>query len=273
MGIDNSAAKLLVTARIENRINFNKSVVIGRQRNYISKNLARKLEKLFSIPESDFQNDYSEFLFKALGAETLSCLDISSYEGADVIQDLNIPISNDLVGKFSCVIDIGTSEHVMNAAQSISNLRNLCGVGGHVIMLNPANNWLGHGFYQFSPELFYRSFSDEFGFKIKQVFLIEKHIFGEKWFKLNDPKNEGRRVSITTKHPTYIGVIAEKISNSQIGSTNQSDYELAWQRNEVSKLGALYLRLPKTLRKITALLVIKNLDKHRNKLRKYKPQS
>ena len=105
------------------------------------------------------------------------------------------------------------------------------------------------------------------------MFLIEKHIFGEKWFKLNDPKNEGRRVSITTKHPTYIGVIAEKISNSQIGSTNQSDYELAWQRNEVSKLGALYLRLPKTLRKITALLVIKNLDKHRNKLRKYKPQS
>ena len=273
MGIDNSAAKLLVTARIENSVNFNKSVVVGRQRNYISKNLARKLKSHFSIPEKDFDNEYSEFLFKALGAENLSCLDISSYEGADIIQDLNVPLSDEFVGKFSCVVDIGTSEHVMNVAQSISNLRNLCSVGGHVIMLNPANNWLGHGFYQFSPELFYRSFSDEFGFKINQVFLIEKHIFGEKWFRLNDPKNEGRRVSIATKHPSYIGVIAEKTSNSQVVSTNQSDYELAWQENKVSKLGALYLGLPKTLRNITAQLVIKNLNKHRNKLRRYKPQS
>jgi hypothetical protein len=272
MGIDNAAAKLLVSARIENEVNFDSSVVVGRQRNYISKTLARKLVKQLLIPENDFRSEYSEFLFKALGSEDLSCLDISAYEGADVIQDLNIPLASDLFGRFNCVIDRGTSEHSMDAAQSISNLRNLCRIGGPVIMLNPANNWLGHGFYQFSPELFYRSFSDEFGFKIKQVFLIEKRFFGDKWFQLNDPKNEGRRVSITTRYPTYIGVIAEKISNSQISSTNQSDYELAWQKNQASALGSLYLRLPEILKKITSFLIIRNLEKYRNKLRKYKPK-
>jgi hypothetical protein len=272
MGIDNAAAMLLVTARNENEVNFNNSVVIGRQKNYISKTLSRKLLRNLSISENQFRNEYSEFLFKALGAENLSCLDISAYEGADVIQDLNIPIADDLYGRFNCVIDIGTSEHIMDAAQSISNLRNLCRLGGHVIMLNPANNWLGHGFYQFSPELFYRSFSDEFGFKIKQVFLIEKRFFSDKWFQLNDPKNEGRRVSITTRYPTYIGVIAEKISNSQISSTNQSDYELAWQKNQASALGSIYLRSPEILKKIASFLIIRNLEKYRNKLRKYKPK-
>ena len=37
-------------------------------------------------------------------------------------------------------------------------------VGGSIFVNTPANNMMGHGFYQFSPELMYRIFAEANGF-------------------------------------------------------------------------------------------------------------
>ena len=85
---------------------------------------------------------------------------------------MNIPISDSSKDKYTVVIDGGSLEHVFNFPIAIKNCMEMLQVGGYFISLAPANNMLGHGFYQFSPELFYRIFSKENGFSVVQY--VEK---------------------------------------------------------------------------------------------------
>ena len=46
-------------------------------------------------------------------------------------------------------------------------------VGGHFMQLTVANNFMGHGFWQLSPELIYRIFTEDNGYRIECVLLHE----------------------------------------------------------------------------------------------------
>ena len=96
--------------------------------------------------------------------DTIS-IDASAYENATMVHDMNLPVGDELKQKFSVVIDGGTLEHVFNFPTAIRNCMEMLKVGGHFFAHTMANNFMGHGFYQFSPELFYRVFSPENGFR------------------------------------------------------------------------------------------------------------
>jgi hypothetical protein len=68
--------------------------------------------------------------------------------------------------QFSVVYGAETIEHVFNILQAFKNCMEMVCVSGH---FNVANNYMGHGFWQFGPELIYRIFSRENGFQIKAV--------------------------------------------------------------------------------------------------------
>lgn len=210
---------------------------------------------------------YADAFFHALGAEDFDILDISDYENANLLHDLNIPLPREHKNSYSVVIDIGTIEHVFDAVQAVKNIRDLCKVGGHVIMMNPANSWLGHGFYQFSPEFFFRAFDYVNGFKVTKVFLIKKKIFGHAWYVLSDPITQGRRGIIETNKPCYIAVIAKKESDIELSNKPQAaDYEQVWQIKELSKFGRIYTELPHIPKIITEKILIKPLYLYRNRL-------
>lgn len=97
-----------------------------------------------------------EPLARALGAGNVSSCDFSGYEKATLIHDLNVPIGPEWHERFDMVIDGGTLEHVFNFPVAIANCMNLVKTGGHLLLFSPSNNMCGHGFYQFSPELFFR---------------------------------------------------------------------------------------------------------------------
>ena len=69
-----------------------------------------------------------------------------------------------LKNKYTLVIDGGCLEHIFNFPVAIKNCMEMLQEGGHFIGITPANNLMGHGFYQFSPELYFRIFSKENGF-------------------------------------------------------------------------------------------------------------
>lgn len=214
-----------------------------------------------------FSAEYADGFLTSIGAKDFQVLDVSDYEGAKVIHDLNLPIPESLREKFSVVMDIGTSEHVYSAVQSISNIRDLCEVGGHVLMLSPANNYLGHGFYQFSPELLFRAFDKEYGFEISSLYLIKKGLFREEWYELADPRNMKRRGNIQTRKRCYIGVLARKVSTvGDPDSPQQSDYVSAWEERRVSKLGAIYLGMPPVIRRLIEFTVLAIYTRFRNRL-------
>lgn len=94
-------------------------------------------------------------LFQALGFSSLSALDASLYEGADIAHDLNVrEIPQGCERAFDLVFDGGTLEHVFDIPAALSVVAGMTRAGGRVIHLSPLSNCVDHGFYSFSPTLF-----------------------------------------------------------------------------------------------------------------------
>ncbi len=94
-------------------------------------------------------------LFRLLGYKTVESIDYFPDEHPTYVEDLNRPIPQGLQGKYSLVYDGGTMEHCFNPPQVMMNAAALVKAGGIVIHHVPMNNWVDHGFYQFSPTLFF----------------------------------------------------------------------------------------------------------------------
>jgi hypothetical protein len=94
-------------------------------------------------------------LFRLLGYETTESIDYFPDEHPTYVEDLNCSVPHTLHGRYSLVYDGGTMEHCFNSPQVMKNAVALVKTGGIVIHHVPTNNWVDHGFYQFSPTLFF----------------------------------------------------------------------------------------------------------------------
>ena len=97
--------------------------------------------------------------------------------------------------------------------------------------MDGANNFLGHGFYQFSPELLWRAFSSDTGWQVDMMYLA---ILGGTPTPrmLVDPKTTGARDEIrSTPGPTYLMMVARKLrGDAGVADIQQSDYQATWDR-------------------------------------------
>jgi len=158
-------------------------------------------------------------------------MDYSPYKGAKIVHDLNEPLPATLREKFDMVFDGGTLEHVFNFPQALHNAMNLVKPGGWYTGFTPGNNWFGHGFYQFSPELYYRALSPQNGFSSCAVFIVPEG-FGLKWYLVEDPEKMKFRSNLITGLRTPLMVVARKsASTPEKLRIQQSDYEAYWQKN------------------------------------------
>jgi hypothetical protein len=176
MGVDAQALRLFCEWQ-ERQISFTSTMMIGRQ-NFSAELNADDLRGLGIANQeaSDIlKQGYIEPLLRRLGAQRVESIDQSDYEHASIIHDLNEPIPESLKKSFSCVFDGGTLEHVFNFPLAIKNCMEMVAVGGHFLGITCANNFTGHGFYQFSPELFYRVFSPENGYIVEDMLLCQTH--------------------------------------------------------------------------------------------------
>ena len=104
-------------------------------------------------------------------------------------------------------------------------------------MFSVANNHCGHGFYQFSPELFFRIFQPENGFETRAVILVKHPFPGSELsktqicFQVKDPAISGRRSTLVTRSPLGIMVHAVKIGSKSVFEQypQQSDYTSTWR--------------------------------------------
>lgn len=62
-------------------------------------------------------------------------------------------LPDELVGTYDYIFDGGTLEHVFDTAKALVNISKILKVHGKVMHINPANNSMTHGLYQFSPNL------------------------------------------------------------------------------------------------------------------------
>ena len=207
---------------------------------FLNNLLEKEDYKRLNIPIN--QDVYADKLLKQhFNLSSLNALDYSSFEDADIIHDLNVPLENSKK-QFDTVVDFGTTEHVFNVTECLKNISNLCKVKGCIVHCLPANNNCGHGFWQFSPELFFSIYNDKNGFNETEIFLI--NLFDKKnWYKINK-QNSGERLELNSAEPLYLLVKTKKIGKNLYQNINQSDYEKQWsnvKHLEVSKKSRLSL--------------------------------
>jgi len=138
MGISRGASKLIAST-------LGKS---GPRRRAITFGVQR-------VETDDGREIHQDELFGRLGFATVESIDYYPDEKPTHVLDLNLPVPADLRGQFDLVYDGGTMEHCFNAPQVMRNAASLAASNGLVIHHVPMNNWVDHGFYQFSPTLFF----------------------------------------------------------------------------------------------------------------------
>jgi SAM-dependent methyltransferase len=235
MGIAYTSAKILLNAKKDN-ISFENVLTIGRQSLFLFSSQLLKLEKQYQIDchrEQLKKEPYAETFLKIfLGAKSVTSLDCSDYEQCSILHDMNYPVEKALHEKYDVVIDGGSLEHVFNFPVALANCMNMVKKGGSLFVFSMANNHLGHGFYQLSPELFYRVFQKQYGYAIRTL-LLEEHPFpgGEltrnnKLYDVVDPEDVGQRVGLINKNPLLISVHAVRKEITTIFDKYpiQSDY-------------------------------------------------
>jgi hypothetical protein len=265
MALDNDGIRFMMYAR-KLGVSFARTATVGRQILFPEPGaFHRELQKNgFGVTRENSDamltssDGYAEDFFRLIGAESVESFDASSYENATRIHDFNEPLPAEYKNKYSVVIDGGTLEHVFNFPTAIKNCMEMLEVGGHFLNLTPANNFMGHGFYQFSPELFFRIFSPENGFQIEKM-LIHEWLQEAQWYEITDPEEVRERVTLMNYYPSLILVIAKKIADVPVLQTRpqQSDYSAMWDGKAQSEKGPAVYFSPDTIPPMTVSRLVK----------------
>jgi hypothetical protein len=173
-----------------------------------------------SLDDVSQENFSDKFLKDFLNASTVSVLDVDPYQGADIITNLNKPIDLTQTGTFDTILDFGTLEHLSNFSSALTNYFEILASGGSYCFLVPANNWLDHGFFQFSPTFFIDFCAKNGGVRAKDMF----YVCGDHLLRFQDSDHYTRRVLAKTSSPLFVGGVIEKISSGISLDFLQSKY-------------------------------------------------
>ena len=111
-----------------------------------------------------------------LGAERVFVADVSDYENADYLIDLNNEVAEMYYEKFDVILDSGTMEHIFDVPMALKNYVKMVKKWGRLMFILPCSNTINHGFYSFNPNLFFDFFSAN-GFSDFSCYLIEESSF------------------------------------------------------------------------------------------------
>lgn len=187
--------------------------------------LAAELERLRAAGEG-----FAEPFLQRMGFGAVDSLDCSDYEGCTLVHDLNRPIPREWHRRYDVVFDGGTLEHVFHFPNAVANAAGLVREGGCLVTVTTSNNYNGHGFYQFSPELFYRLFDLERGFRVELMALAQA-IGRPRRYRVEDPQRIGCRVTFGGCGPLLLLMIARRVRAVPHDAPVpfQSDYQKTWR--------------------------------------------
>jgi hypothetical protein len=245
MALDFNSVKFLFWAR-KLGVSFNRTLTLGHLGLPCPPRKMHQAVRDFQFPANAAEVDncfrmtfgkelYADEFFKLLGAKELVSVDRSDYEAATLLHDLNEPFPTDLRGRFDLVMDGGTLEHIFDYPSALRHCLQTVSVGGHFITITPANQYMGHGFYQFSPELFFRVFAAQNGFALRKIVIFECFKADAAFYEVTDPAVSGWRVQLVdSPAPMMLAVLAQKTAEVPLFNPppQQSDYAAEWSRRQ-----------------------------------------
>jgi SAM-dependent methyltransferase len=225
MGLDINGSRFLLAEK-KRGLALGRLLTLGRQEIFMTSSEYSAILNELGVTQTE--ETYGDDFFHGLGASILEIMDASGYEGAALIHDLNIPIGPEHHSSFDTVIDGGTLEHVFHFPNSIKNCMDLVKPGGNLILMTPWHNYSGHGFYQFSPELFYNILSPANGYIVERMLIVSKGY----WYEVRNPSDIKRRIQIASPDAIDLFIRAKRTGSERIFQTwpQQSDYSAAWEQ-------------------------------------------
>ncbi len=260
MGLDYNGVRLMAYAKTLDPA-LDSIVMLGRQSLHTDAAGIRAVFEEFRIPfdERDPQRlvetggGYCEPLLKHLGFCRIESIDFSGYEHPTHVHDFNRPLPPGFDVSYDMVLDGGSLEHIFNFPIALRNCMRMVKPGGIFVTITPCNNLCGHGFYQFSPELYFSMMRECNQFKLLDLFCHEN---GREmsWHRVKDPDVIKSRVNLITRNPVMMLVIARRLPGAELPEfqIQQSDYQTLWageslkapsKQNSPLKLGSLIRRV------------------------------
>jgi len=243
MAIDYNAVRFLLWAK-NLGATFDRTVTLGHLGFSCSQGRLQRALREFDIRATQVQIDrcckrepgkapFAEEFLRLLGAKETISVDRSNFEGATFVHDLNEPFPDQMSGAFNLVLDGGTLEHVFDFPRALRHCMGLVATRGHIVLTTPANQFMGHGFYQFSPELFFRVFCPDNGFALRKIVAYDGSRLDAVFYRVMDPAVVGARVEINSSPPVLLAVLAQRTALVPIlrQQPQQSDYFSAWNRS------------------------------------------
>lgn len=245
MGLDINGTRFLLYCRTLG-VDLARIAMIGRQGLNLSKRDLKCVLESFGhkvdVRQIDLifkqTNGYAEHFLTCLGAKEVHSFDKSEYEGATHLHDMNQELPDKFKEQYTTVLDGGSLEHIFNFHVAIKNCMEMVSVGGHYLAITPANNFLGHGFYQFSPEVYFSVFTRDNGFELTSMIAFEDRP-NARWYSVKSPMEVRGRVALTNSVPVYLLVVARRIARKRVFETipQQSDYLAMWSEMSTSSNG------------------------------------
>jgi hypothetical protein len=243
MGLNYYTAREVLRAREHGSLGA--VATIGRLTQYLQHSQVAALARRYQLSSGAWSQQpyggYCEPFLTAAGAESVSSIDASAYEGADIVHDMNTRIGPQLECRFDVVIDGGSIEHIFRPDRALENLMRMTKVGGRALIWAPANNQCGHGFFQFSPEFFYSALDAPRGFSIERMLLVEcvypsvSLVAPRRAYAVRGPKDVRERVGAMSRRPLMLLVHARKLSHVDSPfdlAPQQSDYAAQWAADQ-----------------------------------------
>ena len=240
MGVDCTLFRLLVEFSTRYQVPADgRSLMLGRQKFGIETQFAKLYEQALRGAEIEnrrfdyLQDDgYSETLFDKLGLGAIETMDYSSFEGPSIEHDLNERVPEELHQQFDFIFDGGTIEHVFNVPQALENMFLMLKPGGRFLSANGMNGWVGHGMYQFNPELVWTFWKRKCQCIVHRCSGIHKIPDQAETIEFPDPSEVGTRLRLRGRIPNgrvYLYYEVERTEAEALdGSALQSDYETRW---------------------------------------------
>ena len=265
MGLDINGTRYLLYCKTLD-VDFARTAMVGRQGLHLSKHDLKGVLESFGYKVDvrqidsifDQTNGYADHLLAFLGAKEVHSFDNSGYEGATHLHDMNRELPDKFKDQYTTVLDGGSLEHIFNFPVAIKNCMEMVSVGGHYLAITPANNFLGHGFYQFSPELYFSVFTRENGFELTSVIAFEDRPYA-RWYSVKSPLEVRGRVTLTNCAPVYLLVVARKLARTRVFETTpqQSDYLAIWGEASTGSDGGHESIPPPTAKLVAGLDFVK----------------
>jgi hypothetical protein len=184
-----------------------------------------------------------------IGAACCHSIDVSDYQGADIICNLNHPIPDRYASCYDVVIDAGTLEHLGNLSTALANIFNLLRKGGIYYFGVPCNNWVDHGFFQFSPTFFRDICIDNQGLELVSFHLGTKN----KYYEYAEQNPAFIQALRSSRKPLNVGGIIRKCDDGIHLDLTQSKYR-SLHNHSTDHQAALETATPRRGHLVTAVL-------------------